>query len=323
MTSAASGAHEKLSFNTVNITQGGYVYVYLSNEGQTGFDVYFDDLSITHTKGAILQEDHYYPFGLNISALSSTAPLSKPNNYKFNGNEEQTEFDLNLYDFNARMYDATLGRFANIDPLADVETSWTPYRAFYDNPISYSDPSGLLEFANHDAYKAYAEENGLDVLDANEIGSQGHWLKSDRLDGTSVWDDANWHNIRNGNENQYEAFSQIRDLYKWVRKQALGQGHEVRWMMGADLLVSDLPTMRSVGTFLPAGTISLLEDLNTGIANFAIHKFKELLVDRATSPITGSEAYQWDLLFISQEQGGVWLQGFTSIILKTIQKQLI
>ncbi|KOF04090.1 hypothetical protein OB69_03635 [Roseivirga seohaensis subsp. aquiponti] len=178
MTSAASGAHEKLSFNTVNITQGGYVYVYLSNEGQTGFDVYFDDLNITHTKGAILQEDHYYPFGLNISALSSTAPLSKPNNYKFNGNEEQTEFDLNLYDFNARMYDATLGRFANIDPLADVETSWTPYRAFYDNPISYSDPSGLLEFANHDAYKAYAEENGLDVLDANRHKPKHPLVKS-------------------------------------------------------------------------------------------------------------------------------------------------
>jgi hypothetical protein len=63
--------------------------------------VFFDHLNITHTKGKVLQEDHYYPFGLNISALSSTAPLSKPNQFKYNGNEEQTEFDLNLYDFNA------------------------------------------------------------------------------------------------------------------------------------------------------------------------------------------------------------------------------
>jgi hypothetical protein len=56
--------------------------------------VFFDDLIITHTKGKVLQEDHYYPFELGIAALSRTAPLSKPNNFKYNGFEEQTEFDL-------------------------------------------------------------------------------------------------------------------------------------------------------------------------------------------------------------------------------------
>jgi RHS repeat-associated protein len=106
--------------------------------------VFFDDLIITHTKGKVLQKDHYYPFGLNISALSSTAPLSKPNKYKFNGNEEQTEFDLNLYDFNARMYDATLGRFNSVDPLADDrnQLGQSPYQFGWNNPSNLSDPSG-------------------------------------------------------------------------------------------------------------------------------------------------------------------------------------
>ena len=76
---------------------------------------------ITHTKSKILQEDHYYPFGANISALSSSAPLSKPNRYKLSGNEEQTDFDFNVYDFNARMYDPILGRFMQVDIMADVE----------------------------------------------------------------------------------------------------------------------------------------------------------------------------------------------------------
>ena len=58
--------------------------------------MYFDDLRITHTNSQILQEDHYYPFGMNIQALSSNAPLSKPNQFKYNGKEEQSEFDVIL-----------------------------------------------------------------------------------------------------------------------------------------------------------------------------------------------------------------------------------
>ncbi|PIW04745.1 MAG: hypothetical protein COW40_08260, partial [Cytophagales bacterium CG17_big_fil_post_rev_8_21_14_2_50_40_13] len=135
-------------YKTLNISksigQGGYVYVYLSNEGQTGFDVYFDDLSITHTKGAILQEDHYYPFGANISALSSTAPLSKPNQFKFNrGTELNSDFDFNIYEATYRGYDANLGRFMQVDPLADFFTDWTPYQFGYNDPIYWNDPMGL------------------------------------------------------------------------------------------------------------------------------------------------------------------------------------
>ena len=89
------------------------------------------------------KRDHYYPFGLSISALSSTAPLSKPNSYRFNGNEEQLDFDLNLYDFNARMYDAQIGRFGGVDPLAGKMDALTPYHFSFNNPMLYSDPSGL------------------------------------------------------------------------------------------------------------------------------------------------------------------------------------
>ena len=87
--------------------------------------------------------DYYYPFGGSIAALSSTAPLSKPNRYKFNGNEEQTEFDLGLMDFNARFYDPMLGRFTSIDPLAERQEEWNPYHFSYNTPVNLSDPTGL------------------------------------------------------------------------------------------------------------------------------------------------------------------------------------
>lgn len=102
------------------------------------------DLGHMLTTLQILQQDHYYPFGANISALSSTAPLSKPNKYKYNGNEEQTEFDLNLYDFNARFYDPVLGRFTSVDPLADHpnQVDKSPYAYAWNNPIVLNDPDG-------------------------------------------------------------------------------------------------------------------------------------------------------------------------------------
>ncbi|WP_228446553.1 RHS repeat-associated core domain-containing protein [Chryseobacterium sp. 3008163] len=44
-----------------------------------------------------------------------------------------------------RHYMPDIGRFAAMDPLAGVIPSWTPYRFTFNNPVYFSDPSGLLE----------------------------------------------------------------------------------------------------------------------------------------------------------------------------------
>jgi len=126
------------------IEKNGYIYLYVSNESDNAFDVFSDDLSITNTKGKVLQEDHYYPFGLSINALSSSAPLSKPNNFKYNGFEEQTDFDLGWYDYQAKFYDPQLGRFMQVDPAADLMRRHSPYNYAFDNPIRFIDPDGMM-----------------------------------------------------------------------------------------------------------------------------------------------------------------------------------
>ena len=65
--------------------------------------------------------------------------------FQFGGKEKQEEFGLNWNDHGARYYDPQLGRWHATDPLADMALDWSPYRAFYNNPISYTDETGLLE----------------------------------------------------------------------------------------------------------------------------------------------------------------------------------
>ena len=85
----------------------------------------------------LVQENHYYPFGMNMSGL--TTGDSK---YRFGGKEFQDDLNLMWYDFSARNYDAQLGRWFNIDPMAEKYSSYSPYNYCQNNPAYFIDPSG-------------------------------------------------------------------------------------------------------------------------------------------------------------------------------------
>ena len=70
--------------------------------------------------------------------------------YKYNGKEFQEELGLNMYDYGARNYDPSIGRWMNVDPLAENDRKWSPYRYCYDNPLRFRDPDGMFE--NEDWY---------------------------------------------------------------------------------------------------------------------------------------------------------------------------
>jgi len=71
--------------------KNGYLYVYISNESNQ--NVYFDDITVRHTTGPLMQEQAYYPYGLEIQGLSDKALMKVPVSYKYNGGNELEDED--------------------------------------------------------------------------------------------------------------------------------------------------------------------------------------------------------------------------------------
>ena len=97
----------------------------------------------------LLQQTSYYPFGMTIQQQNFYSQNTTENKYLYNSKELQDDQlagnTLDWYDYGARFYDAALGRWHVVDPMAHVAPDWSPFRAFYCNPIGYIDPTGMLE----------------------------------------------------------------------------------------------------------------------------------------------------------------------------------
>ena len=88
--------------------------------------------------GTVEEVNHYYPFGGLFAGTESVQP------YKYNGKEFEESGGLDWYDYGARWYDAALGRFTTVDPMADVTSSIAGYSYVLNNPTKYIDPTGRL-----------------------------------------------------------------------------------------------------------------------------------------------------------------------------------
>lgn len=135
-----------------------------------------------------------------FNSYSRTA--STPQNFKFGGKEEQEDWGVGVLDFEARMYDATIGRFMTVDPHADSYHPITPYNFGFNNPVLFTDPTGmdnviyLVLAGDYDPEKAqeianqanaFLEELGLETrVQVHNADADGDF-DADNLDDTDNW----------------------------------------------------------------------------------------------------------------------------------------
>ncbi|WP_452599640.1 RHS repeat domain-containing protein [Pontimicrobium sp. MEBiC01747] len=85
----------------------------------------------------------YYPFGLKHKGYNNVI-IGEHHPYGYNGKEESNDpFDWKTLDFGARNYDPALGRWMNLDPLAEQMRRHSPYNYAFDNPVYFIDPDGM------------------------------------------------------------------------------------------------------------------------------------------------------------------------------------
>ncbi|MDY5631126.1 MAG: RHS repeat-associated core domain-containing protein, partial [Bacteroidaceae bacterium] len=91
---------------------------------------------ITNLEGEVVQHIEYVPFG-EVFIEERNSVWNTP--YLFNAKEFDEE--TGMYYYGARYYEPRLSLWMSVDKLADYAPSWTPYRAFFNNPIRFFDPT--------------------------------------------------------------------------------------------------------------------------------------------------------------------------------------
>ena len=99
--------------------------------------------SMINENKTLLEETHYYPFGLTMKGISTqSSTTSLQNKYQYNGKELQNDLGLDQYDYGARFYDAQIGRWHVQDPKAWKYAMLSPYGYANNMPVNAIDIYG-------------------------------------------------------------------------------------------------------------------------------------------------------------------------------------
>ena len=133
--------NEVVSYQT---TEG---YVTTSNPGGTIIANYFYSIpdwlgtnrAIMDATGNVLNANDHYPFGKRMPTRYMVTD-AEGNRYQYTGHEFDEEIGYGYH--GARYYNRELGKYMNVDPLAEDYFAWSSYNYTMGNPVNFTDPTG-------------------------------------------------------------------------------------------------------------------------------------------------------------------------------------
>ncbi len=262
------------------------------HETATSFKI--DNFRVSRSLLVINEENNYYPFGLKHKGYNN-ALTGRNHKYGFGGKEEQEEVGLEWIDFGWRNYEASLGRWMNIDPLAEEYMDYSPFNSMMNNPLSFIDPDGRAALwvpkVNDDGTTTYVAEEG----DSADSLSEQYGIdqkQAEKITGTTGDTE-----ITEGTEVSGEQVEQVTgsDVLKLdlASKQAKGKEGEQR-IFDQFLFARDYEVSKG-GVTLNAGDFySNLGSVKTGHGGAGLDGTASLTVDGTT----------FDVLFDIYLQGG-------------------
>ena len=136
---------------TIKRTLGGVLLQQIVGTSVTKRYLFHDRLGslvrTTTETGAVFNNMDFAAYGARRSHLTGTGSGAAPSltTRGFTGHEHVDA--VGVIHMNGRIYDPALGRFLQVDPfIQDPENpqSWNAYTYVFNNPLRYTDPSGML-----------------------------------------------------------------------------------------------------------------------------------------------------------------------------------
>ncbi|MCD8413655.1 RHS repeat domain-containing protein, partial [Tenacibaculum finnmarkense] len=177
---ASRGAQPKLEFfnhpegyvsplDADDLSKGfKYIYQYKDHLGNVRLSYTDNDNNdFIDASSEIIEESNYYPFGLKHKGYNSIKNIGIGNasaqKFGFGGKELSQELGIEWMDFGARNYEASLGRWMNLDPLGEKMYEWSPYNYVLNSPLMFVDPNGeypiLITTRSYASFKTFGPGN--------------------------------------------------------------------------------------------------------------------------------------------------------------------
>ena len=90
----------------------------------------------------IVEENNDYLFGFKHEGYNNQI-VGRDHKYGFGNKEEQNELALDWIDITARNCAPALGRWMNVNPLAEEMPEWSSYNYTFRNPVKFADPTEI------------------------------------------------------------------------------------------------------------------------------------------------------------------------------------